>query len=212
MCKKTKSQLMAMLVLGLLVFGAIFNLQAIPVVSAGSLDPSEEESLLFVREEEKMARDTYLTLYGKWGLNPFSGISNSEQHHMDAILNLLNKYGIPDPASHQIGDFKNTVLQGYYDWLIAWGLQSKTDAFLVGCYVEELDILDLTTRLQTIDNTDIRNVFQNLISGSENHLRAYVSNYERISGETYEPVLLDQAYYDQIISGSSGCGWTGRRH
>lgn len=209
---KNEMPLRVTVVLVLLVLGAISNVRPISIVSASSLDLNEKESLLFVREEEKMARDSYLQLHDKWGLNSFANISVSEQRHMDAILNLLNKYGIADPASPHIGEFKNFTLQEYYNWLIGWGFQSKTDALLVGCYIEEFDIIDLTIRLQQIDNWDIRDVFQNLIDGSENHLRAYVSGYERLSGDIYKPVLLDQATYDQIIGSSSESGHKGRPH
>ncbi|MCB1129155.1 MAG: DUF2202 domain-containing protein, partial [Verrucomicrobiae bacterium] len=35
---------------------------------ASALDPTEATTLTFVREEEKMARDVYLTMAGMWGL------------------------------------------------------------------------------------------------------------------------------------------------
>ena len=55
--------------------------------------------MLFMREEEKLARDVYLTLYDAWRLAPFANISVSEQKHMNAMLLLLRKYGLPDPAA-----------------------------------------------------------------------------------------------------------------
>ena len=63
------------------------NLQAqINTLPKEPLSTAELTSLSFMREEEKLARDVYITLYNKWGVNIFTNISNSEQTHMDAIL------------------------------------------------------------------------------------------------------------------------------
>lgn len=48
-----------------------------------TLSASEANSILFMVEEEKLARDVYLTLYDKWGLITFSNIARSEQRHVE---------------------------------------------------------------------------------------------------------------------------------
>jgi len=56
------------------------------------LSADEEADLLFMREEEKLARDTYLTFhefYEALDLSVFSNIASSEQMHMNAMLKLL---------------------------------------------------------------------------------------------------------------------------
>ena len=59
------------------------------------LNPEEEDALLFMRAEEKLARDVYLVLAEKWSeLAIFTNIAASEQKHMDAVLQLLEKYGL----------------------------------------------------------------------------------------------------------------------
>jgi hypothetical protein len=178
-------------------------------VLAASLTPSEVESLLFVREEEKLARDTYLTLYGVWEMDIHQTIAQSEQSHMDAILGLLDKYGLGDPALPEIGAFQDAFLQEKYFELTAWGEQSPADALLVGCLIEEIDLIDLVERMAQIDKRDILTVFQNLMDGSENHLRAFVAQYESLTGNKYTPVLLDKTTYQQIINGSSDSGGSG---
>jgi hypothetical protein len=50
-----------------------------------SLTPEEINNILFMREEEKLAKDVYLTLYEIWGLQIFQNIAESEQRHMDAV-------------------------------------------------------------------------------------------------------------------------------
>ena len=109
-------------------------------------DAVEIASLKFMREEEKVARDLYLAFYETWKLRIFSNIAASEQRHMDAILALLDKYGIADPASDlKPGEFADSDLQDLYDNLLAKGTASQTDALSVGALVEEVDIDDLGT-------------------------------------------------------------------
>ena len=60
----------------------------------------EIESLLYMREEEKLARDVYLTMYVKWKTHVFSNIADSEQMHTLAVKSLLDAYGLYDPAEN----------------------------------------------------------------------------------------------------------------
>jgi hypothetical protein len=164
------------------------------------LSDKEIEGLVFMREEEKLARDIYLNLYEKWSLLPFKNISKSEQAHMDAILALLNKYNIDDPAEgNEIGVFKNKELQELYDQLIEQGLQSATEALKVGALIEEVDIIDLQKIIdEDVDNEDIEFVLNNLKRASGYHLRAFVRNLSRYN-VTYEPLLLDQEIFNEIL-------------
>jgi hypothetical protein len=98
-------------VVGLVVVLLILAAAGSLAVQAASLDPYEIESLLYVREEEKLARDTYLTLYEVWGMEIFQTIADSEQSHMDAIKVLLDKYNLEDPALPEIGVFQDDFLQ-----------------------------------------------------------------------------------------------------
>ena len=175
----------------------------------GALTADEIAGLLFMREEEKLARDVYLTMHELWGMNIFNNIAASEQMHIDAVANLLNINNIPDPAANNdIGEFVNQDLQTMYDDLIATGSQSLADALAVGGAIEEIDILDLDERINSTSNSDIHTIYQNLRSGSENHLRSFASTYERQTGTAYAPQYLDQTDYDAILNsaGSRGNG------
>jgi hypothetical protein len=141
---------------------------------AAALSPAEESSLLYMREEEKVARDVYIALYDKWGLTIFSNISKSEQTHMDAIKALLDRYNLEDPALGP-GQFTNRDLQAMYDGLIAMGNSSVIEALNVGVIIEVTDIEDLRKALETTVHKDIKRVYQNLMAGSENHLAAFQS-------------------------------------
>lgn len=169
-------------------------------LSSQNISADEKEGLLFMREEEKLARDVYITLHEKWGLNIFKNISQSEQTHTDAVRTLLIKYNITDPVSDDsIGKFVNTTLTDLYGNLIIEGQKSLIDALKVGALVEDLDIKDLQKQIAQTDNEDIKLVYNNLMKGSRNHLRAFVSQIES-RGSVYQPKYLTQEEFDAIIS------------
>lgn len=153
-----------------------------------------------MREEEKLARDVYTTLYAKWKINIFSNITDSEQTHMEAVLQLLNKYNLPDPVGdNTVGEFNNTDLQELYNQLIELGSTSVSDALKVGATIEDLDIFDLENALIKINNQDITLVYESLTKGSRNHLRSFYSNI-LIAGETYTPQYITQEKFDSIVN------------
>lgn len=180
-------------------------LQAIP---ASELSAEETAALLYMREEEKLARDVYTALGAAWNLPTFSNIAASEQTHMDEIKLLLDRYGLTDPAG-QPGIFSDATLQGLYNSLTAQGSLSAAEALKVGAAIEEIDILDLQSRLLQSDNADIQQVFGSLESGSENHLRAFVSALQSQTGETYAPQYLSAEMYTAILAGGNGNGQQG---
>ena len=181
-------------------------------IISSTLSEAEADGLIFMREEEKLARDVYLTLYDYWGLPLFQNISQAEQTHTDAVKNRLDNYGIEDPvANDQIGVFTNPDLQSLYDQLIEQGSVSLSEALKVGVAIEEIDILDLEERINQTDKADIQQVYNNLLNGSYNHLRAFVSTLERQTGETYVPQYMSQDAYDTIInSGMANGGQRGK--
>jgi hypothetical protein len=175
--------------------------------SGDAVSAAEIAGLLFMREEEKLARDVYTAMYELWGMNIFNNIAASEQMHIDAVLNLLAVHNIPDPAAdNETGQFTNQALQSLYDELIATGSQSLDAALTVGAAIEEIDILDLDERINGTANADIIAVYENLRSGSENHLRSFVSTYERQTGTAYQPQYLDQTAYEMILSNTTAQG------
>lgn len=178
-----------------------------PVSNANGLTDAEIAGLLFMREEEKLARDVYTAMYEMWGLPLFQNIARSEQAHMDSVVYLLDNFALDDPAANTgTGEFINADLQSLYNDLIAWGSQSLADALKVGAAIEEIDILDLQDNLATLNNPAVEQVYDNLLSGSENHLRAFTSTLTRQTGETYPPQYMSQAAYDAIIASSIQTG------
>ena len=164
---------MVLLVLFILTITGTVMAGSMTGKSGGGILTSEEEAgLLFMREEEKLARDVYLFLLDKWGFRVFANIAQSEQRHMDAVLYLLGKYGLDDPALTP-GLFQNAELQGLYNDLVTKGENSLVDAIEVGILIEETDIEDIESLLDQTDKNDIIQVYTNLLDGSNSHLAAF---------------------------------------
>ena len=180
-------------------------------MQGGTLTEDEAAGLLFMCEEEKLAHDVYMALYEQWGQPIFKNIVASEQVHTDTVKLLLDKYEIPDPAEvSALGQFSDQDLQALYDQLVEIGSASLADALMVGTAVEEIDILDLEKYIAQTELADITQVYENLLAGSRNHLRSFVTTLERQTGEIFQPQYLSQEAYDEIISGSFETGRGGQ--
>ncbi len=156
---------------------------ALPVSAntPSSLTDAEIASLQLMREEEKLAYDVYNHLYTLYKDRPFSNISSAEERHTNAVIWLMEQYGVADTGNRQPGKFNNAELQALYDKLIELGEQSREMAFVVGVIIEETDIADLDESITATANEDLLRVFKNLRSGSYRHLNAFQSGLRRVS-------------------------------
>jgi len=171
-----------------------------------SLKDSEKEDLLFLLEEEKLARDVYRFSYEKYGLPIFNNISNSEQKHMEAVITLLEKYQINYKPIQAPGTFQDSTLQNLYSTLTQSAKASLLVALQVGANIEELDIRDIQLMVSRTDKTDMLQVFERLSCGSGNHLRAYLSQI-KTQGGNYEVQYLSLSEFEKISQGDhEHCG------
>jgi len=188
------------------------NLTVTSQIDAFPIEPlnvDELSSLQLMREEEKLARDVYTTLFAKWGINVFTNIASSEQKHTDAVLTLLNKYGIADPVgSNLVGVFSDPKLQDLYTQLVTIGSASALDAYKVGATIEDLDIYDLEEALLKSDNQDIKYVYDLLTMGSRNHMRSFYGQITGLGG-SYSAQFISQVALDAIVTSAreSGSSW-----
>jgi hypothetical protein len=193
---------------------------------SSSLDANETSHLTFMREEEKLARDVYLTfadMYPAQGV--FANIATtSEQTHTDTMRDKLAQYGLPDPNPDtnnlptSIGVFTGAEWGWYFDEkfaaLTSAGSNSELDALYAGAFIEELDMHDIADCPQVMvdagysdpcglnytDESGIQNAYSSLIDGSESHLRSYVGQIEAIIGVgNYQAQYLTQAEVDAIL-------------
>ncbi|MBK9374796.1 MAG: DUF2202 domain-containing protein [Holophagales bacterium] len=150
-----------------------------------ALSAAETDQLLFLREEEKLARDVYRALFAANGDQSFANIASAEQRHMDEVKILLDRYGLADPAATTApGEFRNARLASLYTDLVARGAVSLVEALKVGATVEDLDLADVDKALDASDNRDIDTVMQNLAKGSRNHLRAFSQRLAALDATT----------------------------
>jgi len=169
--------------------------------SAESLTDVEVEGIMFMREEEKLAYDVYTTFADMYGQPIFSNIASAETQHMSAVLGLIEAYDLDDPVDDSpVGTFANQELQDLYDDLIKQGSVDLAAALEVGAVIEEVDILDLEDYLEKTSNPDIIQVYENLLRGSENHLRAFVSQLESMTNDRRTPVLMDPTAYETTLA------------
>ncbi len=189
---------------GLYGMGLCLNEEIVP------LTEDEAGYVLAMREEEKLARDVYLTLNETSPSLVFERIAASEQRHTNAIARILALQGLDDPiVDDTIGAFPTQEFADLYVQLVEQGIDSYIAALEVGAYIEELDILDLQAALEEVTNPQVKRVFENLLNGSYSHLRAFSAMLE-IEGETYGPQLMDEDTYAEIISSAPVRG-QGRR-
>ncbi|MDP5104807.1 MAG: DUF2202 domain-containing protein [Polaribacter sp.] len=163
------------------------------------LTQKDSDALLFMLEEEKLARDTYEYLDNFWGIYQFSNIKLSEQTHMNAIVSLLDKYGV-EYNILPMGQFSNEKLQNLYNQFVLDGQLNTANALQIGATIEDLDIVDLEEYITATSNQSIIDVYENLQCGSRNHLRSFVSALTN-SDTTYTPQFLTQIDYNIIING-----------
>jgi hypothetical protein len=183
-----------------LVLLSLLSVSTAVVADDAGLSAEEIEHLYFMREEEKVARDVYRVLYAEWGATVFANIAESEQRHMDAMRDLIERYGLTDPVvDDSVGVFANPELAALYAELVQRGRQSLIDALYVGALIEEVDIEDIQHAIEETDDALIRYVYENLLRGSRNHLRAFASNIEA-EGLVYEAQYIAPELVEAILS------------
>lgn len=175
----------------------------------GIISSEDKDGLVLIREEEKLARDVYLTLYDKWKLHVFRNIAASEETHMELMEYLIERYKLEDPIPQMNlvtrGVYSNDELTTLYTTLVEKGLTSLNAALEVGATVEDLDIADIQTLLEKTAAEDIKIVYQNLLKGSRNHLRSFIRQLEG-RDEKYSPRYISERDFQQIIKSRNETG------
>jgi hypothetical protein len=168
------------------------------IATAATLTSREKEGMLFIWEEEKAARDLYMSLYDKNNLTIFMNLRRSEQSHMDQAKAIIDKYGLTIPGNDEQGVFQNQTLQKIHDDLLAEGLRSDQDALMVAAAFEEISIMDLEKEISATKTEDTRVVYQGLLAGSRKHLRSYVADLQG-RGIQYAPKYLSKSEFEETI-------------
>lgn len=166
-----------------------------------------QQNVLDLLEEEKLAMEVYNALNEKWGHHSFYNISAAEERHLEMMTQLAQHYQLKVPASvirRERGVFQNAALQELYKQLLREGDQSLAAALKAGARIEETDIRDLKQAISATGDAEAIRVYTSLLRASENHLRAFQRNLDRL-GETYTPTALAATDYQAIIDGKNTC-------
>ena len=188
------------------------------------LDYNEQTHLIFMREEEKLARDVYMELGAMYPDHSIFGrIDDSEQRHTDAVKAMIEKYGIEDPNTNDnVGVYTGEDYGWYFtekfSELVERASISELEALYVGAFIEELDMMDINQCPRIIvetdngindasecgrvytDNADVANLYASLLDGSDSHLEGYVRVIEKYIGEgNYQAQVLPQAQVDELL-------------
>jgi hypothetical protein len=191
---------------------------------AVTLDVNEQAHLVFMREEEKLARDVYLKLGMMYPDSEiFGNIDDSEQTHTTAVKEIIEKYGLEDPNTNDnIGVFTGEDYGWYFtekfNLLVERASISELEAYYVGAFIEELDIMDINQCPKVIveadngindvsecgkiytDKSDVLQLYASLLDGSDGHLAGYVKNIEKHIGEgNYIAQVLPQEQVDEML-------------
>lgn len=139
------------------------------------LTEEQKDMLFFIYQEEKVARDVYITL-GKiyHNENIVALIRNAEQRHIDSARELCDMYGVETSRVDEdsVGEFESPVLQTLYDACIEQGEKSLLDALEVGEFIGSTEMDDLEHASVGMPS-DVVHVYQNLKKGNLNHSNAF---------------------------------------
>lgn len=166
-----------------------------------TLTDKDKKTLLYLLEEEKLARDTYVFFNAKWPNNSFENIKESEQSHMDAIASLLDENKVSYTVM-PVGQFIEPELQEYYELFIAEGKISLINALKIGATFEDLDIKDLYYSISETKTQSVIDVLISLVCSSRNHLRLF-AKLIKLQNEIYTPQFLSMKEYNSIIDSAN---------
>lgn len=149
-----------------------------------TLTPQQKADLLFLYEEEKLARDVYANFEDMYNHPLFSKIKNINIDTMITLLHILKEYRLDSTISDfdNSGTFKNEVLQNDYYAFIEQGSDSIVSALNVGKKLE-LHEIDALPVFITRCNFEIRRILATLLTDSFRHfdeLRDEIDNHHSV--------------------------------
>ena len=167
-----------------------------------SLSAAQKETLAYMWNEEKLAKDIYLALNGIYPSQQLSNIATkAETQHESSVEALLKKYNLSVTdvlnssgtavysaavlAATPAGSYTLPELQSLYNALYTEGSISAQKSLEVGCKVEVTDVNDLDKDLVVATGAqDLVVTFENLRSGSYNHYWAFDKGLKNIGVTT----------------------------
>jgi hypothetical protein len=132
----------------------------------GKADLSIEQMLTYAIQDEYLARAEYQLIIQEYGtIRPFTNIMAAEERHIEWLSDLFDEHGysVPEDTSG-----RHVVLPEDLKSTFETGVQAEID-----------NIAMYESFLREDLPEDVRDVFERLKRGSENHLRAFRNNLSR---------------------------------
>jgi hypothetical protein len=203
-----------------------------PVVNAAAIDDSdavldfnEQTHLVFICEEEKLARDVYRVLGRRFPeVGVFADMEANREHSRCAVRDLLRKYRVSTPlVNDNVGVFSWGIYGRYFmeKYLVLTNQGSTTplNAFYVGAFMEELNIqeinecpkviVDISNGINEVTacgmrytrNPEVLRIYKSLLDESRRHLRLLVRGIEQQIGTgNYVAQVLQQDVVNDILA------------
>ncbi|EIF51683.1 DUF2202 domain-containing protein [Sulfurovum sp. AR] len=143
--------------------------------STSVLTEEQKDMLFFIYQEEKVARDVYITLGKIYNSeNTFRLMHITEQRHLDCAKKLCDIYGVDTSSVDEsvIGVFESPVLTMLYDTYIEKGKSSLRDALEMSEFIGASDV-DMLEHASIGMPSDVVSVYEKLKKGNINHLNTF---------------------------------------
>ncbi|UPT78558.1 DUF2202 domain-containing protein [Sulfurovum sp. XGS-02] len=139
------------------------------------LTEEQKDMLFFIYQEEKVARDVYITL-GKMykNENTFRSMQITEQRHLECAKELCDIYGVDTSSMDEsvIGAFESPLLKMLYDAYIEKGKSSLRDALEMAEFIGASDTEMIEHASIGMPN-DVVSVYEKLKKGNMNRPDTY---------------------------------------
>jgi len=190
-----------------------------------TLDFNEQTHLVFICEEETLARDVYRLLDRRFPeVGVFTDMASDREHGRCSMEDLLHKYRVSIArVNDSVGEFSWGMYGRYFKEkflaLSSQGSMSPLNALYVGAFIEELNILDIQQCPKVIidihngindaaacgrnytDNPDVRQDYDLLLEKSRRHLQALVQAIEQFPGAgDYQAQVLQQDELNALLA------------
>jgi hypothetical protein len=175
---------------------------ALDSIPLGSLSEQEKSGLQATRVGAKLSRDLYIVFDSLWHLPAFSTNTFNERIHMDAAALMLTRYGLTDPTAGRVeGSFQDAQIQDLFRRFQEDGSRSAEAALQTMMYLEELDIMDIRTRLAQTDKEDLHLIYNDLLRGNALNLRDMAFELRSLGAPPYSPEFLGEGEMREILRG-----------
>jgi hypothetical protein len=167
-----------------------------------TLTPAETKALINLHDNQKLSLFVYDSLFAIWGINPFGNIRSAESQHVDFLVDVAENYDVvldKNGSTDNKPGFTTPQAETIYHESISKGSLSVIDALKRGALLEEMSLLALHEAKAVTIKSDLLHTFDILAMGSKNNLHAFNKRL-KMYGITYEPGLLDQKDFKNIIS------------